>query len=93
MKRANTFLHIPLNLQANHYPSLDGIRAISILLVLSAHLFDYYQFSFGTKTTEIVVQTGLFGVQIFFLISGFLITTLLLKEKITSGVNFFQGNW
>ena len=50
-------------------PSLDGLRAISILLVLLAH------FSIG-----LMAHLGNFGVRMFFLISGFLITALLLKE-------------
>jgi len=49
-------------------PSLDGIRAISVLLVVLAHS------GFGT-----IVPGGL-GVTIFFFLSGYLITTLLLAE-------------
>lgn len=53
---------------------LDGLRGLSILLVIISHIF---------FDTELNKQTsiGLIGVQIFFVISGFLITTLLLKEK------------
>jgi peptidoglycan/LPS O-acetylase OafA/YrhL len=50
-------------------PSLDGIRAISVLLVVLAHS------GFGT-----IVPGGL-GVTIFFFLSGYLITTLLLVES------------
>jgi len=48
---------------------LDGIRAVSIALVMVAH----FGFSY-------VVPGGL-GVTIFFFVSGFLITTLLLQER------------
>jgi peptidoglycan/LPS O-acetylase OafA/YrhL len=47
--------------------SLDGIRAIAIILVMSFH-YDMTYF-------------GWFGVQLFFVLSGFLITGILWKEK------------
>jgi peptidoglycan/LPS O-acetylase OafA/YrhL len=50
-------------------PSLDGIKAISFFLVFFAHA------GFGR-----VLVPGGFGVTIFFLLSGFLITTLLRME-------------
>ncbi len=52
-----------------YIPSLDGIRAISFFLVFFAH----------AGLGEIVIPGG-FGVTIFFLLSGFLITTLLRME-------------
>lgn len=59
-------------------PSLDGIRAIAVGFVLLDHygddLFGRDPFNFGDL-----------GVRIFFVISGFLITTLLLKEIDRSG--------
>jgi peptidoglycan/LPS O-acetylase OafA/YrhL len=51
-----------------HVPSLDGLRAVSILLVLLAHLVDDRWFPGG------------FGVLTFFVISGFLIARLLFAE-------------
>lgn len=53
-------------------PSLDGLRAISILIVLSAHFIN----SKGAP--------GGLGVYIFFVISGFLITRLLIVEHGTT---------
>jgi peptidoglycan/LPS O-acetylase OafA/YrhL len=52
-----------------YIPSLDGMRAISVLLVFFSHA--------GLGST---VVPGGFGVTIFFLLSGFLITTLLRME-------------
>jgi peptidoglycan/LPS O-acetylase OafA/YrhL len=63
-------------------PSLDGFRAISIILVLFAH----GRFSVGfPKQFSGIAQYGAVGVTIFFVISGFLITTLLLNEEVETG--------
>jgi len=63
-------------------PTLDGMRAISIALVLLGHLA-------GTKNfPQLLVPLGdfaSFGVRIFFVISGFLITDLLLREQAGRG--------
>jgi len=59
-------------------PSLDGFRAVSILLVIFCHarLLDW----FPSALAPIAQQCNV-GVTVFFVISGFLITTLLLKEQ------------
>tara|TARA_B110000503_G_scaffold35090_1_gene57415 strand:+ start:424 stop:1512 length:1089 start_codon:yes stop_codon:yes gene_type:complete len=49
-------------------PSLNGIRALAVILVLISHS------GFG------YIVPGGFGVTVFFFLSGYLITTLLLKE-------------
>lgn len=53
--------------QPNYIKSLDGVRAIAILLVMAFH--------FG------IIRFGWMGVQLFFVLSGFLISSILLKEK------------
>lgn len=58
-------------------PSLDGLRAISILLVVVGHAIPPKTFP---QLFTLFGHLGNYGVRIFFLISGFLITTLLLKE-------------
>lgn len=59
-------------------PSLDGFRAISIILVLIAHS----RLSSGFPTRFIdLAKHGDVGVTIFFVISGFLITYLLFIEQ------------
>src|SRR5690242_20471257 len=52
-------------------PALDGIRAIAIVAVLLFH--NYFETSNAWKG-------GFLGVDVFFVLSGFLITTLLLRE-------------
>lgn len=64
-----------------HIPSLDGLRALSVLLVILLHTFLrntlYKDVPFGDR----LLGNGSLGVFIFFVISGYLITTLLLREQ------------
>lgn len=71
---------IPAFLLPAYFPSLDGLRALSITLVLFAHLSNPFKVSTAIRNS--IVHLGVLGVQVFFVISGFLITTLLLKEKV-----------
>ncbi|MBN9299429.1 MAG: acyltransferase [Filimonas sp.] len=64
--------------------SLDGLRTLSILIVLFAHLSITKNFPASNVPVESIL-TGDMGVNIFFVISGFLITLLLLKEENTKG--------
>jgi peptidoglycan/LPS O-acetylase OafA/YrhL len=57
-------------------PSLDGLRAISITLVILSHLVKWKH-----VTLHFPEVYGTLGVRIFFVLSGFLITNLLLKEQ------------
>lgn len=69
-------------------PSLDGVRAIAVLLVINGHLQGALGHTWWSDV-NFIVPPGDFGVQIFFVISGFLITTLLLRELDKSGrINF-----
>ncbi|OCX54555.1 hypothetical protein BEL04_09980 [Mucilaginibacter sp. PPCGB 2223] len=72
---------VPEYLKISHFPSLDGIRAISVFIVLIAHGNAEFNVGFFNST----LAGGVLGVYIFFVISGFLITTLLLKEKVKTG--------
>jgi peptidoglycan/LPS O-acetylase OafA/YrhL len=65
-------------------PSLDGLRAISIALVLFAHMCGTRNFPLSVAT-ENFWGLGEFGVTVFFVISGFLITGLLLQEVSHAG--------
>lgn len=59
-------------------PSLDGLRALSIGLVLTAHLNGTRHFPSVPELAR--WHLGDLGVRVFFVISGYLITTLLLEE-------------
>ena len=52
-----------------HVPALDGLRGVAILLVITRH-----------QLIPFSLSGGFLGVDLFFVLSGFLITTLLLKE-------------
>jgi len=79
-----------------YFPSLNGLRAISILMVLLCHInLQDHIFSFvdSDKSNKYyflkplldVFANGALGVNVFFVISGFLITSLLLKEEGKTG--------
>jgi peptidoglycan/LPS O-acetylase OafA/YrhL len=54
-----------------HVSGLDGIRGLAILAVLGHHFLG--------------LRSGFYGVDLFCVLSGFLITTLLLEERATTG--------
>ena len=62
--------------RAKYFGSLDGLRCLSIIMVIGFHC---------QLTSTSFFRTGQHGVSLFFVISGFLITTLLLREQKTSG--------
>lgn len=67
--------------QPRHIPSLDGLRALSILLVIVLHtLLRHSLYKFIPFPLRLL-GNGALGVFIFFVISGYLITTLLLREQ------------
>lgn len=70
-----------------HLPCLDGLRAVAVLLVMWAH----FPFVAGSAVSEAIwrisqaLRTGYIGVDLFFVLSGFLITRILLDERLTNG--------
>lgn len=69
---------------SNYFPTLDGWRAVAITLVLLTHALDSIQASLRINITDIedtIKSFGLLGVQLFFGLSGFLITSKLLIEE------------
>jgi peptidoglycan/LPS O-acetylase OafA/YrhL len=72
----------PVEGSQRYVPGLDGLRALAVLAVIAYHV------NFGWA------QGGLLGVGIFFTLSGYLITDLLLAQQAATGrlqlVNFWQ---
>ncbi len=74
-------------------PSLNGLRAISIIMVLLYH-FSQHNFLPNNalfRYAGMMISNGPLGVNIFFIISGYLITTLLIKEKEKNGSISLKG--
>ena len=68
-------------MKINYRPEIDGLRAIAVFSVIFYHaqltLFDYKIF-----------EGGFIGVDIFFVISGYLITSLIYKESLNNIFSF-----
>jgi peptidoglycan/LPS O-acetylase OafA/YrhL len=71
------------------FPNLDGLRFIAFFVVFMAHSF--YTEIEAIKSDKVYVSVkdtahlGIFGVNFFFVLSGFLITYLLLNEEFVRG--------
>lgn len=70
-----------------HIPVLDGIRGLAALLVIVHHFFKKISVPTGgvTKVLYRLTDLGIGGVDLFFVLSGFLITGILLTVKGTPG--------
>jgi peptidoglycan/LPS O-acetylase OafA/YrhL len=66
----------------SYFPQLDNLRGIAVLLVIISHWFDKEHF------INLYLDNGAIGVTIFFVLSGFLITGILLRSKL----RIEQGN-
>ena len=64
-----------------YIPSLDGIRALSVLAVIVYH------------ANKLWLPGGFLGVEVFFVISGYLITLLLLAESEKNGTVSLKDFW
>jgi peptidoglycan/LPS O-acetylase OafA/YrhL len=72
--RTDTIDHSP----PRHIAGLDGLRALSVMAVVWHH-------SHPGLPAWPITYNGFLGVDVFFALSGFLITTLLLAERAASG--------
>ena len=64
-----------------YQPSLDGLRALSVMAVILYHADVSW------------MPGGFLGVEVFFVVSGFLITSLLLEERSQSGTVDLRHFW
>lgn len=84
---------------------LDLVRSIAILLVLCAHGLDFFLAPFLEESfigriinRSLSFPLGFFGVELFFILSGFLIGGLIIKELVEDGhwrylLNFYFRRW
>src|SRR3979411_1628811 len=72
-------------------PSLDGLRALSIFLVLALHSLQRLEVNGPISYLWVGIFNGATGVFIFFVISGYLITSLLLREQEKRGSISLRG--
>lgn len=84
--------------ESRHFPELDGIRGLAISMVLIAHGVDFLRIVPGkgepgfSTWGKLALQVGLQGwggVDLFFTLSGFLITGILLRAR--SKPNYFSS--
>ena len=72
---------------------LDGIRGLAVAAVVISHLGDLSVVGIAktaaTSTMHRILRPGFMGVDIFFVLSGFLITGIILKER--SRPNFWRS--
>lgn len=68
--------------RTTHLPSLDGIRGLAILMVIAhnAQLLDLPVMHGAVAVAQFILNIGWVGVQLFFVLSGFLITGILLDS-------------
>ena len=70
-------------MKINYRPEIDGLRAIAVGLVIIYHAeISYNNFN--------LFKGGFIGVDIFFVISGYLITSIIFKELITTNSFSFK---
>ncbi len=79
---------LELELLDNRYPALHGIRVLAIISVVQYHITWIFAAEQGIKIDNEFVNSSLtvfFGMDLFFILSGFLIGSILLRSLETSG--------
>ncbi len=82
----------PLRAPMKYNPALDGLRTIAVLLVLLLHTTHRLPVptAGGDYLLYTLLQCGWIGVDIFFVLSGFLITGILLSQRHVPVREYFQ---
>src|SRR5687768_1429660 len=72
------------NLQGSYFRQLDALRALAVSMVIFSHWPGYHH---DMWSDDLFWFNGEIGVKLFFVISGFLITGILLDERIKADQN------
>ncbi len=80
------FSNQPPALSRIRVPAFDGLRGIAVLAVIFCHLSDYYP---EQNAVKVFLHAGWCGVDLFFVLSGFLITGILLDTR--AAQNYFRA--
>lgn len=75
--------------QRAHIPALDGLRGIAVLTVMWLHFVFLVPRTGGERVFWNLSETGWIGVDLFFVLSGFLITGILYDAK--GGPHYFRN--
>lgn len=77
-----------------YQPALDGLRALSVALVILYHAGVVHNSTLPTGVPKPwFFNGGYLGVEVFFVVSGYLITTLLLEERERTGTVSLRKFW
>ena len=76
-------------LKRAYLPELDGLRAIAVILVVLAHAVPVPSTGLVAWGVRNTLSNGWLGVDLFFALSGFLITSILLAAK--TGPHYFRN--
>src|SRR4051794_40153087 len=79
----------PARPAARTIPALDGVRGLAILMVLAHNLNPFERGGPVEQAVELATNFGWAGVQLFFVLSGFLITGILLDTR--DAPNYYRG--
>ncbi|MCB9663669.1 MAG: acyltransferase [Alphaproteobacteria bacterium] len=78
--------------RTGHLPALDGLRAVAVLAVLWHHAWGRRAAVGGVEAAvRTVSEAGWMGVDLFFVLSGFLITRLLIRHR--DAPNLLRAFW
>ncbi len=74
---------------SGHIPAIDGLRGVAVLMVVIAHTILIRPLNALDQTVADVLGAGWSGVDLFFVLSGFLITGILFDAK--GGTRYFSS--
>src|SRR5579862_9568218 len=79
--RSGVHTGLPLPSKLGHIESLQVLRAVAVALVAWAHVAQLIPAPKGAPQLDL----GIFGIDIFFVISGFILSLIVLRSKHSSG--------